>query len=233
MSLTSSRLQFLVWMEKLNANWSLYSQLFIEYAVCPAVIVWQSGAATHWTEKSVLHSERGQNSPCAPLSSPLHCNMISSDYFHSSRSQRWTRFPARVKPALLTLSWLTVVPRLLFNAINWSGVSSRQHKHLRRSAEVTQRYETTSRGNVRVKIAFSAVSLAFHLCLWTLRLFSFSWEKCKISPDHPQGCGLLLKRWMMRWICVRVCVCTCMCLPCVHTQSNSPSQFTQRTPSTK
>ncbi len=167
-------------------------------------------AAPLWTEKGSLHSVQGQNAPYAPLSSPLPCNTISSDYFHSSRSQFWTRFLARVKAARLTLSWLTVVSHLLFNGINWSGVSSRQHKHLRRSAEVTQRYETMSRGNVCVKIAFSVVSLAFHLCFWTLRLFSFFRKKCKISPDHPQECRLLLKRPMVHWICVCVCVCVCV-----------------------
>jgi len=41
---------------------------------------------------------------CVPLFQPLLCNVISSDYFHYSRSQCWTRFPARVKLARLTLS---------------------------------------------------------------------------------------------------------------------------------
>lgn len=106
-------------------------------------------------------------------------------------------------------------------------MSSRQHKHLRRSAEVTQRYETMSRGNVHVKIAFSAVSLAFHLCLWTLRLFSFSREKCKISPDHPQGCGLLLKRLMMRWICASVCLHLHVFAMCAYTIQQSKPVYTK------
>lgn len=164
-----------------------------------------SQAAPRWSEKGGLCSVRGQNA----LYAPLLIIFIPADHSVGAVSvQEWN---------CLTLSWLAVVSRLLFNAIDWSSVSSRQQKHLRRSIEVTQRCETMSRGNVCIKIAFSALSLAFHLCLWTLRLFSFFRKKCKISPDHPQGCTLLLKRLMVRWICV--CVRAHMANTCKRTHT--------------
>ncbi len=140
------------------------------------------------------------------------------------------RFLARVKAARLTRSWLTVVSRLLFNGINWSGVSSRQYKHLRRSAEVTQRYETMSGTTKGKRVCKNCIFCGFisipSLPLDIETVFLFQKEMHNL-PWSPSGGGggrgragwLLLKRLMVRWI--GVCVCAHMENTCKRTRTHN------------